>query len=48
MRRRRELQDGESVHPVVPIVGIRAAAGHTVDANDSERQQIAIGMQNDV
>jgi hypothetical protein len=48
MRRQHEPQDGESVDPVVPIVGERAGAYHAADANDSERQQIAIGMQNDV
>ena len=48
MRRQHEPQDEESVDPVVPIVGERAGAYHAADANDSERQQIAIGMQNDV
>ena len=47
-RRQDEPQDGQSVHPVVLIAGERAAALHTADANDNERQQIAIGMQNDV
>jgi len=44
MRRQRGPQDEQSVHPVVLIVVVRAAAPHAADANDSERQQIAIGM----
>jgi hypothetical protein len=44
MRRQRGPQDEQSVHPVVLIVVVRAGARHEADANDSERQQIAIGM----
>ena len=47
-RRQSEPRDGQSVRPVVLVFGERAAAPHAADANDSERQQIAIGMQNDV